>query len=460
MQINRSDVIWNYAATFLKIAASSLLLPFILKQMPSETVGVWTVFVTVNALNSIFDFGFNPSFTRNITYIFSGVQKLEREGFSEIEKGENISPDYGLLKGVIHSMQWFYMRTAALYFFLLSTLGTWYIYIILKNYHYNHTEVYVAWGLLCSINSFNLFTIYYDSLLQGKGLVKVSKQIVIISQLVYLFIAAILIMVGKGLIAIVAAQASSVIIVRILSHRIFFTPELKRLMSNAVARSKKEIINVVYPNAVKIGLTTLGGILVQRSALIIGSLYLTLDEIASYGVTMQIVSLIAGLAAIYTNTYLPKLVQLRVKNDYAAIGLIYIKGQFVLLATYFIGGGLLFSFGSWILHLIGSKTDMMPPLLVCFAVVLSFGQTNLSVAASILSTKNIVPFFKASLISGVVIILGLFLYFHFFKPQLLGLLLVPFLVDWSYQAWKWPADVMKDLELSFTDYLKPFKFKH
>ena len=27
----------------------------------------------------------NPAFTRNITYIFSGVQKLERVGFSEID---------------------------------------------------------------------------------------------------------------------------------------------------------------------------------------------------------------------------------------------------------------------------------------------------------------------------------------------------------------------------------------
>ena len=125
MQINKKDVIWNYAATFLKIAASSLLLPFILRLMSAETVGIWTVFITINSLISIFDFGFNPAFTRNVTYIFSGIRKLEVEGFSTIGLTKNNEIDYGLLKGLIKAMQWFYFRTAGLFFLLVSTLGTY-----------------------------------------------------------------------------------------------------------------------------------------------------------------------------------------------------------------------------------------------------------------------------------------------------------------------------------------------
>ena len=156
MQINRSDVIWNYAATFLKIAASSLLLPFILKLMPSETVGIWSVFVAVNALNSIFDFGFNPAFTRSITYIFSGISKLEVQGFSII-KDKTGTIDYGLLKGVISAMKWFYARTSAIYFLLLSTLGTYYIHTLLKNYHSSHYQY-------CSYNKVNQLTYNYNLL--------------------------------------------------------------------------------------------------------------------------------------------------------------------------------------------------------------------------------------------------------------------------------------------------------
>jgi O-antigen/teichoic acid export membrane protein len=446
MHINRADVIWNYAATFLKIAASTLLLPFILRLMPAETVGIWSVFVTINSLILLFDFGFNPSFTRNITYILNGIQKLQVRGFSHVDTHQMVEVDYGLLKAVLKSMQWFYFRVSIIFFLLLSTFGTLYIYTLLKNYHSSHIEVYIAWGLLCIINTFNLSSIYYDSLLQGKGLVKKSKQIIIISQVVYLLTAAVLIIAGKGLIAIVAAQGTSVIIVRWLSHRLFFTQDIKNKIAKAEVYSKNEIFKAIYPNAVKIGLTTLGAFIVQRSAIFIGSLYLPLKEIASYGISMQIIGLIAGMASIYTATYHPKIVLLRIKDDRKSIRKIYIKGLLIFIVTYVIAGLFLVLMGNHILNFIGSKTELLMPWMLFLALVLSLEQTNYLNAGNILSTKNEVPFFKSSLISGGVIILGLIISFHFFKSGSVAMLIVPIIVDTAYQAWKWPKELTKDLK--------------
>ena len=458
MKIDRADVIWNYAATFLKIAASFFLLPFILR-LPSETVGIWSVFVVVNALISLFDFGFNPSFTRNITYILSGIQKLKVKGFPSIPAKSNYEIDYGLLKGVIKTMQWFYLRTAALFFLLVSTLGTYYIYILLKNYQGNHSEVYIAWAFLCIINTYNLSSLYYDSLLQGKGLVKSSKKIVIVSQVAYLIIAIILIMSGKGLIAIVVAQGISVVIVRWLSYRLFFTAELKNLLLKAEVRSKLEILQAVYPNAVKIGLTTLGGIIIQRAALVIGSLYLTLQEIASYGITMQILLIISGMASVYTNTYQAKIVQMRLKNDIENIKKIYIKGQLIFIVTYLSAALFLLLVGNWALNSVGSHTKLLPSSMMLLAIFLSFEQTNFTIAGNILVTKNEVPFFRSSLISGAFIISSLIIAFQFFNIGIPGMLIIPIIIDFAYQAWKWPLEITKDLRLApvdfgKTDYLK------
>ena len=301
IQIGRKDIFWNYGATFLKIASAAILLPFILRMMPAEMVGIWTVFITITAFASLLDFGFAGTFTRNVTYVFSGVNNLKTQGFETVISGSQ-TIDYGLLKAVISAMRWIYLRMAIILFLILATLGTWYVYSLLQNYKGNPQEVYVAWIILCAINTYNLYTLYYDSLLQGKGLIKRSKQIVIIGQTVYLGIASILIMAGFGLIAIVSAQASSVIIVRWLSYHFFFTPELKLKLKESVSRHKNEVLKAITPNAIKIGLTSLGGFMVQRSAIIIGSLYLSLEEIASYGITMQLIGVIAGLAGIYTIT--------------------------------------------------------------------------------------------------------------------------------------------------------------
>jgi len=447
MRITKSDVIWNYGATFMKIASSALLLPFILKMMPSETVGIWMVFMTITAFTTLLDFGFGPSFTRNITYVFSGVKTLKVSGFESVTDSKT-TVDYGLLKGVIAAMRWFYLRMSAILFLLLISLGTYYIYSLLKNYSGNHKEVYIAWLLLCLISTYNLYTLYYDALLQGKGLIKRSKQIVVIGQTFYLVIAAILIMYGNGLIAIVSAQASSVVIIRWLSYNSFFSLDIKSKLHEAVARPKQEIINAIYPNAVKIGLTSLGGFMVQRSAMVIGSLYLSLTDIASYGITVQLISVIAGLSGIYISTFQPKITQLRVLNDNESIKKLYLKGQLILLSTYLVCGIGLLLLGESVLKIIGSHTQLIPGLLLFFAVFTSFLETNLSIAGSILLTKNEVPFFKASLISGAAIIIGLVLMFNLFKIGLGVLIFVPLFVDLSYQAWKWPMEAMKDLKMT------------
>jgi len=450
MHITKTDVYWNYGATFLRIASSVLLLPLILRMMPTETVGIWTIFMTITAFASLLDFGFSSSFTRNVTYVFSGVKFLKTNGFETVDSGE-YTIDYGLLKGVITSMKWFYARIAIVLFLLLISLGTYYIYSILFNYRGQQQEVYIAWFILCIISTYNLYTLYYDSLLQGKGLVKRSKQIIIIGQTVYLILAIVLIMAGNGLVAIVAAQASSVIVVRILSYRSFFTNEIKQNLQTSKSRSKKEVLEAITPNAVKIGLTSLGGFMVQRSAIIIGSLYLPLKDIASYGITMQLIGVVASLAGIYTATYQPIIVRMRVENNMDGIKNIFLKGQIILISTYFICGLIMLYLGEIALELIGSKTLLMSFYLILIALVLSFEQSNLIIAAGILVTKNEVPFFKASLLSGFIIITGLYLAFNFTKLGLINMIIVPLIIDLAYQAWKWPFDVIKELNITYKD---------
>jgi O-antigen/teichoic acid export membrane protein len=67
IQIGRKDIFWNYSATFLRIASSVLLLPLILRMMSSEMVGIWAIFMAITAFVGLLDFGFNPSFARNVT---------------------------------------------------------------------------------------------------------------------------------------------------------------------------------------------------------------------------------------------------------------------------------------------------------------------------------------------------------------------------------------------------------
>ena len=446
MDIGKKDVIWNYAATFLQTGVGVILLPFILNTFPQETVAIWTIFSTIMALTGLLDFGFGPSFARNVSYVVSGVTELKSTGY-QIVTSENNEIDYNLFKGLINAMRWFYSRLAILLFLLLATVGTYYIYTVLQTYTNNHREVYIAWIILCTINTYSLYTLYYDSLMSGKGLIKQSKQIQVLGQGLYLLVAVVMILLHFNLIAIVSAQALSTILRRILAHNAVYTFEFKKALENAVAKARKDFIQPILPNAVKLGVTSIGVFLVSRSAILIGALYLSLDNIASYGTTIQIITIIAGIAGVYLFTYLPQIAQYRITNNIAAIRKIYLQGCGMMLLTFIIFGLALLFWGNWAFELIHSKTPLLSRPFIAVALLIYLLETNHGFAGNILVTKNEVPFFKAALFAGSVTLLLLFLFFQFTHLGIWTMILAQGIAQGIYQNWKWPMVVAKELNI-------------
>lgn len=413
--------------------------------MPQEMVAVWTVFTTIYSFVALLDFGFNPSFTRNVTYVFSGVKSLKSTGYEVVDKEEHKSIDYGLLKGLIAAMRFFYRRMALIALLILLTLGSYYIYSITQNYRGPKEQIYISWLLLSVITCYTLYTYYYDSLIQGAGLITKDKQINMIGQILYLTISIALLSFGYQIISIVVGQAVSVVVMRVLLYRTFFTKEISLQLNNSTAKNQKDILKAIYPNAVKIGITSFGAVLVTRSALIIGSLYLSLKDIASYGITMQLISVIGALASIYVATFQPKIVALRIAHDNNTIKKIYGRGIAIMLVTFLLGGFVLIFIGPLVLEIIGSNTPLMVWQLTLLALVGYLIEINVSMAGTILLTKNYVPFFKASLLSGTAIVVGILLCFKFFDWGVFTIIIVPIVVTLVYQGWKWPYEAQKDL---------------
>jgi O-antigen/teichoic acid export membrane protein len=267
----------------------------------------------------------------------------------------------------------------------------------------------------------------------------------IIGQCVYLAVAITLIFFGQGLIAIVLAQTLSIVIKRFLSYKVFFSKDLKKSLSAVESADKKQIINAIFPNALKLGLTSLGGFLVNKSSILIGSLFLTLEMVATYGITMQIISILMGLAGVYFSSYLPKVSQYRAKKEVSSLKELYIKSGVIQLLIYIVGGLVLVLAGNWALSLIGSQTKLLNQYMIIVAVFISFLEMNHTLAAKFLLAKNEVPFFKASLWSGFATIVLLWFFLQFTNLGLWSLILAPGIVQAIYQNWKWPAVLIIEL---------------
>ena len=443
--IGKRDIAWSYAATIFRVGAGIILWPFILSQMSAETVGIWNVMITIMGFITLLDFGFQPSFARNISYIFSGVTKLQKVGIQTAVSDGNIN--FSLLKGTLNAMRKFYRWMALGVFVILGIAGTAYFYYILQKYSGDRKDAMSAWILLIAINSYNVYTLYYNALLLGKGYIRRERQIMILSQCVYLSLAIVLIYAGFGLTAIVASQAVSIILQRILSYRVFFTKELKHQLSNTEADETKDILRAISPNAVKVGLTQLGGFCVTKSALLIGSAFLTLEETACYGITLHIIDILARCSTVYYQSITPKIAQSRANKDVIKLKYYFVCSIGILVATFLLGGAAIAFLGNWGLNMIGSETKFLPTIMLCVMLLVYLLETNHSIAAGFISADNRIPFFIPSLLSGLGTVVLLWLFLSIFKWGVWGMILSQGIAQLVYQNWKWPSMVIKELNI-------------
>ena len=441
--IGKREIAWSYAGTAFMIGAGLLLLPFILHKMPQETVGIWNIFQTITALVLLLDFGFRPSFARNISYIFSGVKQLQKNGVAHTTAEAEV--DYGLLKGTLIAMRRFYRWMALAVFGILATAGTAYFLYILRKYTGDQQDAMIAWLILIAINCYTLYTFYYDALLIGKGYITRTQQINMLGQTLYIALAIGLIYAGLGLTAIVAAQLVSTIVRRILTYRVFFTPELKERMTDVQPQQPKEILSAITPNALKVGMTQLGGFLVNKSAILIGSAFLTLEEVASYGITLQVMDILARCATVFYQSYMPKLAQCRTENNLAGLRRYYGLCIGSLIVVFVAGGTVWLLLGNWAMDLIHSQTHFLPTAMLSAMLLISLLEHNHAVSAGFIMADNKIPFFIPSLLSGAATIILLFVFLGQLHFGIWGLILAPGLAQLAYQNWKWPSVVIKEL---------------
>ena len=60
IKITKQDIMWNYAGSIFNIGMGIFVLPFVLKMLTTDELGVWYVFGSIAALITLLDFGFSP----------------------------------------------------------------------------------------------------------------------------------------------------------------------------------------------------------------------------------------------------------------------------------------------------------------------------------------------------------------------------------------------------------------
>ena len=432
-----------------------IVLPVILIKMSEDDIAIWYVFSAMQSLIALLDFGFSPTFTRNVTYAFSGAKDILKDSFASTQEEE--TPNYNLLYAIYRLGRRLYMLLSVLVVVIMMTGGIAYYRSVIPT---QTAYYYIAFLIFSGAMWVNIFFSYIPAYMKGIGAIKESCQAYVISRILYILLAVILLFCNFGLVAVTIALFISGIILRIASAVLLKKYEqqnaIKLQKSNEY--SLKKLFLAMWTNTRKEGIIMIANFLIQQSATFLSTSYLGLSVSAQYGLTIQLLNIIGNISFVYFNVVSPRITQARIEKEESLLRK-YFCNSFSFLALVFIVGCIgMILVGPWFLKLIGSNSTLLPTSYLIVFSLIFFLEKSHTVCASYIATSNHLPYTYPYLISSV-FIFSIYVLSVLFTPLgIWGFALAQGIIQLCYNNWRWPLYVSKELKVTIPRmYLEGFK---
>ena len=444
MKLGRRDLLWNYSASFMRVASALIILPLILKMLSPEEYGLWSIMLSIKAITELLDFGFSPTFSRAITYVYSGAKEIKSQGFDPVDS--NAGTDYSLLGGLINAVKRFYGSVAILLLLFLATAGVLYLNHIMNDYSGDMLSAKLSWYAYGALLCYQFYTYYYDSMLVGRGMIMKARQIVVLSQLLHIAIASLLLVMGFGIISMVVGQIASVVVNRVLAYRAFYDKETSELIQNSKPAEWRGLLKNLWNTAYKSGLTGISWIISNRMLAAFAGIYIPLSAVGDYGLSKQVAEITYTLSVVWFVTFYPKITQHKISSNFIQLKRMYFKALAIALAVGLFCFAGAFLAGDFTLDLIGSKTRFISGPLFALLLVSAIFDSFTYISTSLLLAGNEVPHFKAQLVTALVTVFVIFLFLHFTDWGVAALVIIPLLSNLVYNHWRWALAAIRSFK--------------
>lgn len=463
VNIGKGDLLWSYVGTFFSVSTNVLLLPIVISYLTESEVGLWYVFASISQFVILFDFGFAPSFARNIAYVWCGAKSLKSESLVSISDDKT---DWTEFYVILHSCRYVYLLISSLALLILLSIGTLYIIKV-------SSTTYISAWIVYSIAVFlNLLYGYYTSFLRGIGAVAEKNKSSIISKIVQLILCWFLLELKFGLLGVSIAYLLSGITLR-ASSKVYFDKyenighHMRGIIVDSLLKKSIERIKIIWHNSSREGLVTISNYFNSQANTLICSYMIGLSATGSYGVSLQIATLVSTVSSIPFAAFQSKMQEHAISNNIEAN-----RKLFSFTIVSFVIAFLFLSFCSiWcipIIHYIkpNFEIDVKLYLLILLQILL---WTYYGLFCSFISSYNSLPYTKTYLISSLITVLLSICMVRFTELGIWALVVSPIIVS-LYNVWKWPFyarknylymssfQIMRLGTIGVANYLKSFFF--
>ncbi|SDU12728.1 Membrane protein involved in the export of O-antigen and teichoic acid [Verrucomicrobium sp. GAS474] len=459
-RIAQSASAWSLAATFFRVGALLFVLPFIIRTLQPEVLGLWYVFLSVGSLTGLLDLGFNPTMTRAVAYVWGGAQELQPEGLKTIEgetgkdRAMGLPPNFALLSRLTSTMSFYYRILAGITLLAMLTLGSWWIWHQTESLH-ARTSLRGAWIIFSLSTALNMSGSLWPALLSGINGVRQAQQLYVLSLAANYGVIAIGLACHLGLWSLVLGQLLLGLIQR-QGGRLWFRALTQEGMVGvpSFAGVDRALLQTLWPMSWRNGLVSLAGYAILNANTLICSAFLGLAQTASYGLSMQVSAFIASVSLIGVQVKFPLIHQLRAQNRLDDIARLF-SGRMRLMVALYLAGALSALFlGGSILSAIGTKTPLLPTPLLGTLLFFYFLEMHYHQYGTLIVSENTMPILIPFLLTGIgVVAASLLLAPHF---GMWGLILAFGIVPLCFNDWWIVLRGIRGLNWRAAAYLKLF----
>ena len=447
MNIKNTDVIWTYLAKFFNLSVNLMLLPMIMACLSDTELGLWYVFASISQIVTLFDFGFNATISRHMTYAWSGAKSLKKTSVGEYDgsAGRNTV----LMADVIATCKLVYVFISAAALLVMLTAGTLYIRRVAGREM--SPGILWSWFIYTAAVFLNLLYGYWSSLLQGIGAVAERNKMAVYSKVLQLALAGVLMLYGLGLLGFVLAYAVSGIALRLIG-RYYFRKKTADLALKAVSDLSriKEFFSTVWATAWKDGIVMLAQYLSTQANTLVCAYFVDLGSTSSYGIITQVGSMMGALSSSYYSAYQPQYSSLCLRQDREELKKLTCRSVFVYRLFFaVIFSGFLLA-GIPLLHMIRPAMELDLGMVLAISVFYYLYHQH-SLYCSMIASSNRIPYYRSFVITAAgsvtlsVVMTGMLGF------EVWGLILPQLVANAVYNNWRWPRFVMREQQITFRD---------
>lgn len=438
------DLTVGIASQVMLVGSGLIMLPFAVTRLNPAELAVWYLYLTIQALVALLDFGLTDTFIRFFSYVFSGVR--------EFKEGELPTPsedgkiDATLLAALLDAAKRIYGVMTVAAGLLMVTVGTLYIHAMTASAELQ-SSVWPSWMAFVLTMMAQTFFQWQSAPLIGSGRTRRNYVIAVRSRTVQVGATVLALWIHPSLTVMSCAFALGALAMRIDYHY-----ALKPVYALVGTHSKNQpqhgdLNRMLLRSARQLGSSVVGILLTNRLVALAVAWYGGLIVSAQYAIANQALVALTSIAFVVQTMLGPKIAKAGVHGDRETQRGLFSVSLVFGWSVYLIGGLCLAFLIPTLLLDIGSSVTLPPMTILVLMIGLYALEMNMFTSTRMITTaSNTVPYWRSMLMTGAAIVM-LVLSAGQLELGLAGILLGQLAPQLAYNYWRWPLQCFEMLQL-------------